>query len=179
KVPRQNVIGKKVREDKRRIAKTLRNQGETYISPVTKKIVKEKALKGICNIEMCKKRKRMCYLLSSPLRTMIFSQLHSLGDLQQQRESMNVSFHKPKKDQCGLCKCYREGSEEVKANLEKDYLAHILEKETVSEVKNSCKEKAKNDTKAICATFDLQQVIYLPISNHCSVFKKHGLLSTI
>ncbi|CAH1988893.1 unnamed protein product [Acanthoscelides obtectus] len=77
---------KKVREDKRRIAKTLRNQGETYISPVTKKIVKEKALKGICNIAMCKKRKRMCYLFSSPLRTMIFSQLHSLGDLQQQRE---------------------------------------------------------------------------------------------
>ncbi|CAH1962332.1 unnamed protein product [Acanthoscelides obtectus] len=86
KVPRQKVIGKKVREDKRRTAKTLRNQSETYISPVTKKIVKEKALKGICNIEMCKKRKRMCYLFSSPLRTMIFSQFYSLGDLQQQRE---------------------------------------------------------------------------------------------
>ncbi|CAH1969393.1 unnamed protein product [Acanthoscelides obtectus] len=62
---------------------------------------------------------------------------------------MNLSFHKPKKDQCGLCKCYREGSEEVKANLEKEYLAHILEKETVREIKNSCKEKAKNDTKVL------------------------------
>ncbi|CAH1954243.1 unnamed protein product [Acanthoscelides obtectus] len=62
---------------------------------------------------------------------------------------MNFSFHKPKKDQCGLCKCYREGSEEVKANLEKEYLAHILEKETVREIKNSCKEKAKNDTKVL------------------------------
>ncbi|CAH1987070.1 unnamed protein product [Acanthoscelides obtectus] len=86
---------------------------------------------------------------------------------------MNLSFHKPKKDQCGLCKCYREGSEEVKANLEKEYLAHILEKETVREIKNSCKEKAKNDTKISNKLYTYQFLIIVPY------FIKRGLLSTI
>ncbi|CAH2013298.1 unnamed protein product [Acanthoscelides obtectus] len=58
------------------------------------------------------------------------------------KRSMNLSFHKPKKDQCGLCKCYTEGSEEVKAYLEKEYFSHILEKETINKF---CENTDTND----------------------------------
>lgn len=51
-------IEKKVRTDKRKEAKTLRNKGKTYISPVTKKIVQSKVIGESCAVETCRSRSR-------------------------------------------------------------------------------------------------------------------------
>ena len=40
-------------------------------------------------------------------------------------KSKNLSTHRPKKDQCFLCNCYREGSEETKKDLQEKYEADL------------------------------------------------------
>ncbi|CAG4989572.1 unnamed protein product [Parnassius apollo] len=90
-------------------------------------------------------------------------------------KGMNLSFHKPKKDQCSLCMTYREGTSEVKEKLQNKYDAHIIEKEEVRRIKNECKNRAIQNITTCCASFDLQQVIYLPQSNESALFYKRRL----
>lgn len=92
-------------------------------------------------------------------------------------KSMNLSFHKPKKDQCSLCVTYREGTSEVKEKLQNKYDAHNIEKEEVRRIKNECKNRAIQNITTCCASFDLQQVIYLPQSNESALFYKRRLAS--
>lgn len=88
-------------------------------------------------------------------------------------KSLRLSFHHPKKDQCGLCFTYRQGTMEKKTELEERYRQHIAEKERVREIKNQ--EKADSDSSKICAVFDLQQVIFLPIGNESKLFYRRRL----
>lgn len=91
-------------------------------------------------------------------------------------KSKNLSFHHPKKDQCSLCLTFRQGGEGVKANLEQRYKKHIAEKNEVRRLKDECKIRAiSNGPTFLCATFDLQQVIYLPISKESAIFYKRRL----
>ena len=86
---------------------------------------------------------------------------------------LRLSFYHPKKDQCGLCFTYREGNDDKKRELEDTYQQHIAEKECV----RTKKQQEKNDPDILktCAVFDLQQVIFLPISNDSKLFYKRRL----
>ena len=77
-----------------------------------------------------------------------------------EKKSINTTS---KKDQCSLCVNYQQGSEEVKRELQEKY-THVGEKEKVRERKNESKKKAMEDASILCATFDIQQVMYLPMS---------------
>lgn len=43
-------------------------------------------------------------------------------------KSLNLGFHHPNKDQCGLCNAYRNGDQNKTAELEERYQVHITEK---------------------------------------------------
>ena len=86
---------------------------------------------------------------------------------------LNLKFTRPKKDLCGICEGFRNGTEEEKAALRTKYEKHILEKVTVRQIKKDVQEE--NNRKMLVASFDLQQVIFLPRSNRCEVFYKRRL----
>lgn len=89
--------------------------------------------------------------------------------------SKNLSFHRPKKDQCSLCITYKQGDEHTKLKLKDLYDKHNSEKTKVRELKNECKLRASTDENFVCGTFDLQQVLYLPISKEAALFYKSRL----
>lgn len=90
-------------------------------------------------------------------------------------KSFNLSFNRPKKDQCSLCLHYREAEDSEKEKLQERFTTHIKEKEKIRDIKDKCKNDSQNHPKVISAVFDLQQVIYLPISNNSKVFYKNRL----
>lgn len=96
----------------------------------------------------------------------------SLSTYQRVFESKNLSFHTPKKDQCSLCVMYKTGDSSVKSKLEEKFNKHTKEKNAVRQQKEKSKQKAEEDNTFLCASFDLQQVIYLPCSNESAVFYK-------
>ncbi|CAB3224101.1 unnamed protein product [Arctia plantaginis] len=72
----------------------------------------------------------------------------------------NLSFHRPKKDQCSLCSTYRERTDDIKANLHETYTTHILQKQSFRAKRSERKQEAQKDALTIAfATFDLQQLI--------------------
>lgn len=86
---------------------------------------------------------------------------------------LNLSFHKPKKDQCSICATYWKGDEETKVKLKLKFEKHIAEKNKVREIKQNHKFRAlRKDNGFVCASFDLQQVIYLPASKESALFYK-------
>lgn len=87
----------------------------------------------------------------------------------------NLSFHRPKKDQCSLCMSYLTGDDQKKEELKNVFEKHSAEKKKVREIKQECKTMAQADTSILCGSFDLQQVIYLPISNEDAIFYKRRL----
>ena len=89
--------------------------------------------------------------------------------------SMNLKFHHPKKDQCGLCMSYRTGTEEDKARLQDRYDRHIKEKDEVRRIKQAMKERSQNDEEFLAASFDLEQVLFLPITQRGELFYKRKL----
>jgi hypothetical protein len=62
-------------------------------------------------------------------------------------EKFNMSFYKPKKDQCSMCTKYiRHKSEDtLTADLQKEYEIHQQQKVEAREEKAKDKEKAKTD----------------------------------
>ncbi|CAG9769284.1 unnamed protein product [Ceutorhynchus assimilis] len=79
----------------------------------------------------------------------------------------NLSFLRPKKDQCSLCLSFKEGDAAIKEDLKDKYEKHILEKQLVRQKKSESKEKAKTDSDILCAVFDLQQNV---ATRECSCF---------
>lgn len=75
-----------------------------------------------------------------------------------------------------ICMMFREGNEEVKAKLQEKYDRNQEEKKLFQVKRAECKQQSKiTPENAQCATFDLQQVINLPISNENAVFYKRRL----
>ena len=99
----------------------------------------------------------------------------SLSTYQRVFQSKNLSFHNPKKDQCSLCAMYKTGDVSVRTKLEGKFNKHTAEKNTVRQLKDRSKQRAHEDNTFLCASFDLQQVIYLPSSNESAVFYKRRL----
>lgn len=87
----------------------------------------------------------------------------------------NLSFHRPKKDQCSLCVSFYKGTEDDKQRLNHRFSLHDKEKNQFRCIRTKCKEQAKNDSTILCATFDMQQVINIPISMDNSVYYKRRL----
>lgn len=94
-------------------------------------------------------------------------------------EAMQLSIHRPKKDQCSLCATVLDSKntgDQISEDIVAKYERHIAEKNKVRELKEQSKQKAKDHHKVVkCATFDLQQVIYLPKSNESALFYKRRL----
>ncbi|CAG9763464.1 unnamed protein product [Ceutorhynchus assimilis] len=90
-------------------------------------------------------------------------------------ESLNLSFHDSRKDQCSLCLSYREGDANKKLEFQDAYTANVAEKNTVCKKKEDAKEMPKNNPALItAAVFDMQQVIQLP-----KVKKMHCLIVVV
>lgn len=71
---------------------------------------------------------------------------------------------------------YRTGNSKDKLKLQEKYDYHIEQKKLFRQKRTECKELAKQSPDSIqCATFDLQQVISLPITNESSLFYKRRL----
>ncbi|XP_012940161.1 uncharacterized protein LOC106012278 [Aplysia californica] len=90
-------------------------------------------------------------------------------------KTKSLAFHSPKKDQCSLCNSFRKGDEAQKNELREIYNRHEAEKQKVRQLKEDCKKMAQADHSILAGNFDLQQVIYLPISHEDALFYKRRL----
>ena len=90
-------------------------------------------------------------------------------------KEMGLKFHTPKKDICGICDSFHKASGEEKESLRANYEEHTHQKTKVRDIKTQMKERAAKDHHISAATFDLQQVMYLPQSNRCEIFYKRRL----
>ena len=79
-------------------------------------------------------------------------------------ENFNVSFYKPKKDQCSLCAKYlrHKKSDSLTDELKMEYAENQKRKVVARNEKEKAKQKAKK--KDCVATFDLQAVLITPCS---------------
>ena len=87
----------------------------------------------------------------------------------------NLSFFKPKKDQCQLCTAHEnaKGSETPKdAEM---YAAHIRRKEDCNTAKIKDKERAAEDANFMSVTFDLQSVLQIPSSDVSQMYYSRKL----
>ncbi|KAG8173504.1 hypothetical protein JTE90_027253 [Oedothorax gibbosus] len=82
--------------------------------------------------------------------------------------SFNLGFHKPKKDQCKVCECYRSSSPEYKN--EALYNLHIKRKESARLSKDHDKQLAKDDKSVRAINFDLEAVLNTPKTSTGQVF---------
>lgn len=79
--------------------------------------------------------------------------------------SFNLSFHKPKKDQCPSCSKYLSADANQKNEMELEYSMHIIRKNECNEAKDSDKQRSLRDPSFQTVTFDLQSVLQLPFSS--------------
>jgi hypothetical protein len=79
-------------------------------------------------------------------------------------EEYNLSFHKPKKDQCLVCTKYEEEKRKgaVTQDIQEAFDKHQKRKLRAREEKENDKLAAKGATNLHVATFDLQAVLYTP-----------------
>lgn len=88
----------------------------------------------------------------------------------------NLSFFKPKKDQCETCVAYENAPETDKVNLKENYDQHLVEKE-LSRKEKECDKQALVG-KALLAVYDLQAVMPLP-KGECSAFYYSSKLNVL
>lgn len=77
----------------------------------------------------------------------------------------NLSFFKPKKDQCQICRRYEVSDGKKRSDLEEDYRNHIARKNNAAKAKEIDKARAQSDSSFLSATFDLQSVLQIPSSD--------------
>ena len=88
----------------------------------------------------------------------------------------NISFFKPKKDQCDQCEEFKNASEIKKVELENSYNFHITNKEKSRQEKDADKLFAKENkehSSMIC--FDFQKVLCTPKTEASSLYYKRKL----
>ncbi|CAH1107394.1 unnamed protein product [Psylliodes chrysocephalus] len=79
----------------------------------------------------------------------------------------NMSFFKPKKDQCSTCNEYQKASTEEKLSLKLKYKEHLQRKEASMKNKEEDKKRAASDKSFKSITCDMQSVLQIPISQLC------------
>lgn len=89
----------------------------------------------------------------------------------------NLSFHKPKKDQCTLCSVYEEkkAQGDIAEKLEEDFQNHQNMKRLSRESKTLDKARAKTDKTFVASTFDLEAVLPTPYTRVGDVYYKRCL----
>ncbi|KAK3915284.1 Lon protease [Frankliniella fusca] len=96
----------------------------------------------------------------------------------------NLSFFKPKKDQCALCVEWERSSPEAKEKENEQYQKHIENKKVARELKKADKLRSLNEEAKVATgknirviTMDLQKVLYCPKSEVGEFFYKRKLSS--
>ncbi|KAL4707280.1 hypothetical protein ACJJTC_019818 [Scirpophaga incertulas] len=87
----------------------------------------------------------------------------------------NISFYRPKKDQCSLCCSYNNMTSEDKLELESTYQTHIQEKEMCRGEKKVDIELCQTDERKVICCFDMQAVLQTPAGNDSLFFYKRRL----
>lgn len=87
----------------------------------------------------------------------------------------NLSFHKPKKDQCTACTRYNLTDKKNKSEIEKEYQLHIMRKDDCYAAKKLDKERSLKENSFQSVTFDLQSVLNLPSSKASPMFYSRKL----
>ncbi|XP_072402172.1 uncharacterized protein [Diabrotica undecimpunctata] len=82
----------------------------------------------------------------------------------------NLSFFKPRKDQCQMCDRYTASDAEKRRDLEEDYRNHIMSKNDAAKAKEIDKSRSQDDPSFLSATFDLQSVLQIPSSDVSSMY---------
>lgn len=92
-------------------------------------------------------------------------------------ENYNISFYKPKKDQCSLCTLFerRRQAGTIDDTLQHEYDEHQKQKERAREEKSKDKDRAKADESIYVAAFDLQAVLTTPCSLVCELYYSRKL----
>lgn len=100
----------------------------------------------------------------------------SVATLRQYRDifntKFNISFHKPKKDQCETCASFEMVDEKQKAEMLEKYNKHISNKNLARSLKNRDKELCIDDPTLCVACFDLQKVLQTPQSEVSDFYYK-------
>ena len=92
-------------------------------------------------------------------------------------ENFNMSFHKPKKDQCSTCTIYKMKQMEGKLGEkeEESQKQHLSRKERAREEKEKDKEAARKDPSKHVVTVDLQAVLQAPCTNVSQLYYRRKL----
>ena len=77
-------------------------------------------------------------------------------------QSMNISFHSPKKDRCETCERYQNLELQEQQEEAKNFQLHRQKAEKIREIKQKLKQD--NDKTKITAIFDLQKALPTPKS---------------
>lgn len=86
-----------------------------------------------------------------------------------------MNFFTPSNDRCLICKKYDAAKGEEKAALKGNYDAHIKRKEEANASKEEDKKRANNDKTFVSASFDLQKVLQIPVSDAGPVYYSRKL----
>lgn len=89
----------------------------------------------------------------------------------------NLSFFRPKKDQCALCENYRNCDENQKKHMQDEYEIHIRNKEMSRIEKSKDVRIAEHDQTCIVAVYDLEAVLPTPCGEVSSFYYKSKLNS--
>ena len=76
------------------------------------------------------------------------------------KRDFNLSFQKPKKDQCSTCESFKLGDKTPED--EKKHKKHLKDKDLARGIKKEAKEKARVDKKICVGAFDLEKVLLCP-----------------
>ena len=81
-------------------------------------------------------------------------------------EKYNLSFHKPKKDQCNKCSAFFHlPNDKKEEDAAEEHKLHIERKERARQEKQAGKERGERDPFFQTFTFDLQQTLQTALSN--------------
>ncbi|KAK5646174.1 hypothetical protein RI129_004638 [Pyrocoelia pectoralis] len=84
----------------------------------------------------------------------------------------NISFFRPKKDQCSICESYKNGNEAEKRNRQEEYDRHVKNKVRSREEKQKDIAMGKENNNIIVSCFDLQAVLPTPCGDISTFFYK-------
>lgn len=140
-----------------------------YVSENTAKKYLES---GLCISKMY--RLYLKWILDEPLtnsnNSVINATLRQYTDIF--NTEFNLSFFKPKKDQCDVCKVYKLACPEEKLKQKDLYDEHLLNKSSARKLKNEDKRRALADPTFCVAVFDLQKVLTAPQCEVSSFYYK-------
>ena len=89
----------------------------------------------------------------------------------------NLSFYRPKKDQCNACEIFKNRTADEKEQLKESHENHMKQKQVAQDEKKKDREKMANSSgTTITATFDLQSVLQLPSGSASLLYYKRKLI---